>query len=156
MKRRNLSASDSITLFPTSLRITDKEKGLAEITCRLEPEGENYRVQVRLDRDPAAPGSFTGGIAGLIDQVRARLMPLRAPLVRAKLKAKVDGAKNARIRWSRKKAEREALQAEVRNWVRHYRLYRPNTLYGPLVTDAMEKFNLSRNTVKKLIADLKF
>ncbi len=156
MKRRSLSASDSITLFPTSLRISDKETGLAEITCSVEPEGESYRVEVRLDRDPAAPGRFRAGGKGLIYQVRAKLMTMRAPLVRARLKAKVDGAKNARIRWSHTKAEREALQRKLCAWFRHRHLQRPNMLYGQVVADALDMFNLSSYTVKKFTADLKF
>jgi hypothetical protein len=144
VKKKTLSYSDSISLFPASLRIIDKTTGLAEITCHVMPEDETYKVEVRLDRDPAAPGRFSGGIKGLMYQVRAKLMPLRAPLVRAKLKAKADGVKNASTRWRCEKEKTEPLRKELRAWFEKHCRENPLHRYSQVVTVGMDKFQLSR------------
>lgn len=71
-------------------------------------------------------------------------------------KRSATGKQNARKRWDREKEKTDPLREKLRTWFRHYCLGDPNKHYGQVVSIAMRKFDLSRNTVKKYREDLSF
>lgn len=71
-------------------------------------------------------------------------------------KQSAKGKQNARKRWDRDKQKREQLSSELRQWYKRHRIENPSHKYGQIVSVAMDRFHLSRNTIKKYTATLKF
>jgi hypothetical protein len=95
-------------------------------------------------------------VVGDLTQALPFLRELSSRSFNARLKAKDDGKKNARKRWEREQKQKAQLRSDLRVWFKKHHTESPSHQYGQVVTVAMDRFPLSRNTIKKYTADLKF
>ncbi len=129
-------------------RIIDKGKGLAEVQCLIEPEGEEILFMVHLGKNRDA---FRFSPGAIIDQVRAQLATLRAEdsLLERKRKEK-SGIRYSINHQPQTTAERATL---CQSFIGKLHELHPDWPYVALKNKAAEEFKRSLRTIGRWTTD---